>query len=289
MDIAVLGMGTMGRAIAMRLLQGGHRVTVWNRSPAKADEVVAAGAREARTVPEAVAGAEAAITMLANDEAVRAVALGELRPATGEGLVYIDCSTVSPSLSAALAEAFAGRFLAMPIVGNQVAVRAGQAVLLAGGDAAVAERVGPVLDALSSQVRRYGSAPLAGAAKLATNLLLLSDVVALAESFAVGRCGGLSDDQLRELLADSPLVAPGVRNRFEGVLSGEQEPWWTTALGAKDAGLALDMARAAGVELPDASAVQRRYLTAAESGLNRADIAAVARLYPTAATAGRRA
>jgi 3-hydroxyisobutyrate dehydrogenase len=283
-DIAVLGLGNMGRALAARLLSGGHRVTVWNRSPGKAAEVVALGAREARDLPDAVRGSVVVLTMLANDDAVRTVALGDVRASIDDEAVYVDCSTVSPELSGELAAAFPGRFLALPILGNPAAVRAGEAVLLAGGDSGVVERLHPVLAALSPTIRRYDTAPLAGTAKLATNLLLLSEVVALAEAFAVGRSGGLSDDQLRQLLGGRPRVE-GIRNRFEGILTGRQEAWWSTALGAKDAGLAVDVAQHAGVELPDATAVRRRFEAAASSGWSDADIAAVTRLYRTPATA----
>jgi 3-hydroxyisobutyrate dehydrogenase len=284
MDVAVLGMGRMGRSLAGRLLEGGHRVTVWNRSTGRAGEVVSAGAREAHSVADAVAGVDVAITILANDDAVRAVALEELRSSIGGKTIYVDCSTVSPDLSGELAETFPARFLALPVVGSPAAVRAGQAVFLAGGNAGVVERLEPLLSSLSKTVRRYDTAPLAITAKLATNLLLLSEVVALAESFAVGRSGGLSDDQLRELLGTSPVVPPGMKNRFEGVLTGSQEGWWTTVLGAKDAGLALDIARKADVELPAATVVQQLYEKAAASGLNDADIATVTELYRGAVT-----
>ena len=279
MDVAVLGVGNMGRAIAMRLLDGGHKVAVWNRTPGKAAEVVSAGAAEARTVGDAVHRVDVALTMLANDGAVRAVALGELRSAIGTDTVYVDCSTVSPRLSGELAGAFPGRFLAVPVLGSPVAVRAGEAVFLAGGDSAVMERIGPVLSSLSTMVRPYDTAPLAGTAKLTSNLLLLSELVALAESFAVGRSGGLSEPQLRELLRESPMVPAGIDNRFEEILTGSQEGWWATALGAKDAGLAIEIAREADVELPEATAVKGLYERAAASGLERADVAAVARLY----------
>jgi 3-hydroxyisobutyrate dehydrogenase len=279
MDVAVLGLGRMGRALAGRLLAGGHPVAVWNRSAGKAGELLAAGAREARSVAEAVDGVDVAITILANDDAVRAVALGELRSAIGANSIYVDCSTVSPKLSGQLAGAFPARFLAMPIAGSPEAVRAGRAVFLPGGNAGVVDRLQPVLSSLSDTVRRYDTAPLALTAKLATNMLLLAEVVALAESFAVGRSGGLSDDQLRELLGASPLLPPGLNNRFEGVLTGAQQGWWSNTLGAKDAGLALDVAREADVELPAAQVVQRLYEAAAASGLNESDIATVTELY----------
>jgi 3-hydroxyisobutyrate dehydrogenase len=279
MDVAVLGMGRMGRAMTGRLLEGGHQVTVWNRSPGKAAEQVALGAREADGVADAVDGVEVALTMLANDEAVRAVALGDLRSSIGVKTVYVDSSTVSPALSAEMAQAFPGRFVAMPVVGSPAAVSAGTSVLLVGGDAEVVDRLDPVMSSLSGDVRRFDAPPLALAAKLSTNLLLLSEVVALAEAFAVGRSGGLSEDQLRDLLATSPTVPGGLHNRFEDILTGSQEGWWATALGAKDVGLALDIARHADVKLPAAVAVRQRYEQAASSGLDDADIAAVADLY----------
>ena len=295
MDIAVLGMGRMGRALAGRLLEGGHRVTVWNRTKGKAGELVAAGApseapgpgaspwpsgraREAGSVADAVNGVEVVITSLANDDAVRTVAFGELRSSIDEATTYVDSSTVSPKLSGELAEAFP-RFAAMPVLGSPAAVRSGQATFFVGGKPEVVDGLEPVLSSLSDRVRRYDTAPLALTAKLANNLLLLSGVVALAESFAVGRSGGLSDDQLRDLLGNSPLVAPGLKNRFEGVLTGSMEPWFTTVLGAKDTGLAVDVAREAGVELPEAEVVRQLYEKAASLGLADADIAAVAQLY----------
>jgi 3-hydroxyisobutyrate dehydrogenase len=284
MDIAVLGMGQMGRALAARLLESGHRVVVWNRSAGKATEIVSAGGREASSVADAVRGVDVVVTMLANDDAVRSVALGDLLPSIADTTVYVDSSTVSPTLSGELATAFPGRFVAMPVLGSPGAVRAGQAVLLPGGDRGVVDRIAPVLSSLSANLRRYDTAPLAVTAKLATNLLLLSQMVALSESFAVGRCGGLSDDQLRELLGMSPMVAPGIANRFEAILTGSQDGWWTTALGAKDAGLAIDVARRRNVDLPEAKVVQRLYEEAAASGLDRADVAAVAGRYRRPAT-----
>ena len=279
MDIAVLGMGRMGRALAVRLLDGGHQVTVWNRSKGKAGEAVSAGAREAQSVADAVRDADVVITMLANDDAIRAVALGEMRSSSGDQTIYLNTSTVSPALNSELAAAFPGRFLAMPVLGSPDSVRAGQAVYLVGGDGSVADRLAPVLSSLSASVHRYRTPSLATTAKLASNLLLLSQITALAESFAVGRSGGLSDEQLRELLGTSPMVAPGIKNRFEAVLTGPQDGWWSTVLGAKDAGLAINLAQTANVELPEAKAVKRLYDQAAASGLDQADIAAVTDLY----------
>jgi 3-hydroxyisobutyrate dehydrogenase-like beta-hydroxyacid dehydrogenase len=279
MDIAVLGMGRMGSALATRLLHGGHRVTVWNRTKGKAGQAVSGGAREAHSVADAVRGVDVVVTMLSNDDAVRAVAYGDLGASIGDRTIYVNCSTVSPALNTALAGAFPARFLALPVLGSPDAVRTGQAVYLAGGDGSVVDRLTPALRSLSATIHRYDTAALASTAKLATNLLLLSEITALAESFAVGRCGGLSDDQLRELLGSCALVAEGIRNRFEAILTGLHDGWWTTVLGAKDAGIAINVARACNIELPGAEVVKRLYDEAAASGLGHADVAAVTELY----------
>jgi len=280
MDIAVLGMGRMGRAVAGRLLGGGHSVVVWNRSKGRADDVVAAGAREAGSVVDAVDGAEIVVTSLTNDDAVRDVALGDqgVRAAIRPDAVYADASTVSPDMSEQLAASFP-QFVAMPILGAPAAVEAGKATYLAGGDPAVVARLEPMLVTLSDTVRRYDTAAKAGSAKLASNLMLLAAVAGLAEAMAVARSGGLTDDQLRELLGQSAMLAPGLKNRFEGVLTGDIDPWWSTALGAKDAGLAVEAAKAAGVDLPLARLLEELYRDAAGAGGGDDDIVAVAARY----------
>lgn len=283
MQVAVLGMGRMGRAMAGRLLEGGHQVAVWNRSAGRADELVARGARSAPTVADAVAPADAVITMLADDDAVRAVALGPdgVVAALAPGAVYADASTVSPGISEELAAAAGpGRFVAMPVLGAPSAVAGGAAVYLAGGDPEAVDHLQPVLASLTATVRRYPAAHLATTAKLASNFLLLAGVVALAEAFTVGRSGGLSEEQLVELLGESPLVAPALRNRFEGVRTGRQDPWWSPALGAKDARLAVAVAAGAGTELPLGTVVRDLYREAAERDTGDGDITAVADHYP---------
>ena len=280
MRIAVLGMGRMGQTVAARLLDAGHDLVVWNRTPGRASGLTDRGARQADRVASAVAGVDAVITSLANDEAVRQVALGDgaVRSSIGDDAVYIDASTVSPALSGELEERFP-RFAAMPILGSPAVLAGGQAIVLIGGRPRATAVADAVASGLSDKVRHYDSAPLASTAKLAVNLLLLDSLVALAESVAVGRAGGLSDEQLRRLLGDSPVLALGLKNRLEGILSGDQTPWWSTALGAKDAGLAADVVSVAGGELPLTAMARDLYAKVAAAGYADADIAAVTHLY----------
>jgi 3-hydroxyisobutyrate dehydrogenase len=282
MRIAVLGLGRMGAALAGRLVEEGHDVVVWNRSPGKGGELVDAGAKEASSIDEAVTSADVAVTFVSDDDAVRHVALddGGVVASLAPESIYVDCSTVSPAMSAELAGAAgAERFVAMPVLGSPAAVRSGQGMYLAGGRDDVLDRLQPMVASLSKSVRRYPEPPLALTAKLTSNLVLLAGVATLAEAFAVGRAGGLTDDQLRELLAESPVVAPALHNRFEGVLGGDQDAWWTTTLGAKDARLAAALAEGDDVDVPVADAVRERFAEAARRGLDDADIVAVAQLY----------
>jgi 3-hydroxyisobutyrate dehydrogenase-like beta-hydroxyacid dehydrogenase len=167
----------------------------------------------------------------------------------------------------------------MPILGAPAALRSGKATVLLGGHDGPVARAEPVAAALSTATKRYPAAAMASSAKLASNLLLLDAVVALAESFTVGRAGGLTDDQLRELLGESPMVPPGLQNRFEAILAGQGPAWWSDALGGKDARLALEVARSAGHDLPVTSAACDQYEEAAREGFAEEDITAVARLY----------
>jgi len=276
MQVAVLGMGRMGKAVAVRVLGQGHEVRVWNRTPGRAGELLSAGAEEVETPSVAAAGADVVVTMLSDDDAVRAVVLGEggVSGSLGDDAVLVDSSTVSPELGAELA-ARIGCFVSMPILGNPEAVRGGTALLLVGGDDEAVRRAQPVVSALGGRVLRYGRPEQAAAAKLTSNLLLLDGLVALAEAFAVGTAGGLTEEQLRELLAESPLVAPALRNRFEALLTGKLDSWWTTALGAKDASLALALRASEGDTLPLTTAALGVYRAVIAAGRGDDDIAAV--------------
>jgi 3-hydroxyisobutyrate dehydrogenase len=281
MRVAVLGQGRMGAAIAGRLVEDGHTVVVWDRTAERTAPLVARGAEAAASVGEAVARVDVAITSLSNDDAVREVALGPhgvVDSAGAGGALYADASTISPDLSRELSLAYPD-FVSMPVSGSPEVVASGEAVFLAGGPEASLQRLEPVLRSLSPNHRTYPEARLAAVAKLAVNTVLLAGLVSLAEGLAVGRAGGLSDDQLRTLLAESPMVGPGLRRRFEPLLTGSGPTLWTVALGAKDLGLALELA-GADQSVPVVAAVKERYEQATAEGLGGEDGAAVGRIYP---------
>src|SRR2546421_1473848 len=282
MRLAVLGMGRMGHAVAERLLGGGHEVTVWNRTPHKADDLVAKGAREGATPAAAAEETEATFTSLTDDAAVRTVVTGQDGVAAGLGDgVLIDASTVSPGTTADLAEAVGGRLLASPILGAPTAVVSGEAGYLIGGPRELYDRLAPAFDVLAELERRVyvgEDARVATTLKLLSNYLLMSGIATLAEAVAMAHAVGLPDAVLRDYFGQLPLVAPALRNRLDDIVSGDHDGWFSTKLGAKDVRLAEELASSRGLQLPLADAVKRRFEETAAQGGADADIGAVLEL-----------
>jgi len=280
--ITVIGMGRMGQAMASRLLTQGHQVTVWNRTPGRAPELLQAGAIEAHSIAEAAEAAEAVLISLADDHAVREVVLGPAGLlATGTTAVIVNASTVSPATTREiLAHIPSGQLVVSPVLGAPAAVAAGSALWLLGGDRDTVEHLEPLWAALSDRRLYCGPGPeTALTLKLIANYLLMAGVVTLSEAVATGQAAGVEPGLLRQFLAT--VVAPGLHNRLDDVLTGNHEGWFTTRLGAKDVGLFQDVAAGTGLALPVADLVRARYKQAAEAGWDTADLGAVVELLRT--------
>ncbi|MER5648063.1 NAD(P)-dependent oxidoreductase [Streptosporangium sp. NPDC002524] len=279
MHVAVLGMGMMGRAMARRLLARGFPVTVWNRTPGRAEELVGLGAVEAASPAEAARKAEGVLLSLADDRAVREV-MSQLTGIGSDGPVVADMSTVAPDTSRALRDmAPGGRFVAAPVIGWPPAVAEGQASVLVGGEREVADVLKPVWSEVFASHSYCGRDPGAALAfKLLNNYLLMAGIAALSEATATGLAVGLDETLLHDFLLTWPTVAPALHNRVDDILGGDHRGWFTTRLAAKDVRLAIDLAGSAGLDLPIARLVERRYEEAAERGWGDEDIGAVVEL-----------
>jgi 3-hydroxyisobutyrate dehydrogenase len=269
----------MGHAVAERL-SGKHDLVLWNRTPEKGEDLLGDRSTWANSPAEAVQSVDAVMTSLADDNALRDLLFGEqgLISSLPTETILVDTSTISPSLCAEIAEAVP-RYVALPILGSPQAVGSGDAIYLAGGSDDLIDSLEPLLDALGGSHKRYRRPSLACAGKLAVNLLLLSGIVTLAEAIEVGRSGGLDDEELRDLLQATPMLAPGLSNRYEGVFAGQGETWWPPPLAAKDARLANDLATAGGTSLRLVPVLRAAYESAVEMGLADEDMVAVARIY----------
>jgi 3-hydroxyisobutyrate dehydrogenase-like beta-hydroxyacid dehydrogenase len=280
MHIAVFGMGRMGRAMAGRLLTQGHHVTIWNRTPGRAPELLDMGACEALSIAEGGSSVDAVLISLADDHAVRSVLLGHSGlVATGTKAVIVNASTVSPASTQELQAHIPNRLVVSPVLGAPQAVASGSAMWLLSGERDSVEYLEPMWAALSERRLYCGPDPAtASTLKLIANYLLMTGVASLAEADALGQTTGVQAGLLREFLTTIPTVAPGLHNRLDDVLTGDHQGWFTSRLGAKDVRLFEELATEAGLRVPIAALVRSRYQEASDAGWGAADLGAVVEL-----------
>jgi 3-hydroxyisobutyrate dehydrogenase-like beta-hydroxyacid dehydrogenase len=250
MRVAVLGMGQMGRAFAARALDRGHQVTVWNRSPGRATELLALGAVEAESPATAVVDADAVLAVLADDPAVLEVCLGTdgALAAISPGAVLANVSTVSPDTVRRLAETGPeGRVLDAPVMGSPARIASGQGAFLIGGPLAVITALDPLWSDLGAGYTHCGPVGAGATMKLVSNLLLITGVAALAEGIATARRHALPDELIRQVLADSAVVSAASKVRLPSLMDATHPGWFTPILARKDLRLALDLAQQAGI------------------------------------------
>ncbi len=207
--VAVLGLGIMGHGIADNFLKAGYSVAVWNRSPQKADDLVAHGARRAASVTDAVQGAELVFEVTANDESARTVWLGEnaIVDQATTNQVLITCATLSVDFVDELAITCAEKgltFFDMPMTGSRAGAESGTMVLLAGGDEKKLNEVKPHLEKISSQVKYFGPAGSGMRMKLVLNCLQAVHLAGFGEAMRMAKALGLDETQTGEMLCEKP-------------------------------------------------------------------------------------
>jgi 3-hydroxyisobutyrate dehydrogenase len=278
MNIAFLGLGRMGRELIPHLIDAGHHVTAWNRSPGPTESVGRRGARIASTAAEAVDGAEAVVTALFGPEAVRELVVDAALPIPS-GALWIDVTTVAPSDTtdlAAWAEGADVRYVHSPVVGSLAPARAGNLAVLIGAERQSAREARSIVSlwANPDKIRVFDSPAKAAAAKLVANLALAISMEALLESLRLGRAGGLSDEEVLDML---PLTAAAPIAAMKGavVTSGDfDDTQFSAALLAKDLRLMLATTDA---PLPAAALVAAELQRAVEAGDGEKDFSVIAR------------
>jgi 3-hydroxyisobutyrate dehydrogenase-like beta-hydroxyacid dehydrogenase len=272
--------------MGFNLLKAGWPLTVWNRTPEKAERLAKAGARVAPTPRAAAEGADVVITIVSDPAAVEQVAWGPdgLLQGLRKGAVYIDSSTVSPALARRLAEAAGGRgadFLDAPVTGGTWGAEKGELVFIAGGEAATLERVEPVLSSMGTKIFHLGPHGAGQTVKLAMNMILALQVDALAEALALVQASGLRREGLIEVLQSSMARAGVLDMKAPMILQDEFPPSFPLRLMHKDLGLALELAGAIGIPLPATSAAREVYSAVKGSAQYDIDYAGVARFWKT--------
>jgi len=276
MEIGFIGLGAMGRGMAKNLAAAGHRVKAWNRSGGQVEGVTMVG-----SPAEALQG-DAALTMLSDDAAIRAVVLesGALDKAKA-GLVHVVASTISVAFARELVEAHASAgigYVSAPVLGRPDVAASGQLNVLAAGDPAAVAKVRPLLDAVGGRVWDMGAqAPKANAAKVACNMMITFAIEGMAEAVALTEANGLERGRFFELILGTLFGSRAYQVYSQIIAEERYEPaGFKATLGLKDLRLASEAAAEAGAQLPMLQAVYAQMGKAVEAGMGERDWSAMA-------------
>ncbi|MFI7453821.1 NAD(P)-dependent oxidoreductase [Nonomuraea sp. NPDC049714] len=278
--VSFAGLGNMGKSMVRRLLAEGHGVTVWNRSPAAVDELVALGAERAASVADLFA-AGPVLSMLADDAAVAAVFDDAVLAAAGPDGIHVSMSTISVDAGRVMAERHEAAgigYLGVPVLGRPSAAEAGQLNLLAAGDSGMIESLEPVFSTLGRRTWRVGEQPWqANIVKITMNLLIIHALEAMAEGFTLAERHGIDPYHLHELITETLLTGPVYEGYGKAIADRAYLPaGFRTVLGDKDLNLAAAAADKIGLQLPTMSALQRTFQTAIDQGMADHDWASIA-------------
>nr|CAM34368.1 putative dehydrogenase [Streptomyces tendae] len=283
-QVAVIGLGGMGSGMALALLRAGFQVTVFNRSPQKAEQAARAGAAVAPSAGAAGAAARVVLLSLADEPAVDEVLFGEVVWQLQPGTVLVDTTTVSPSFARNTAVRLAAsgvERLEACVMGNPEMAESGRLRIFTSGSHSAVDAAGDVLSALGQEVRHLGDAGRASALKLALNLLLGIQTAGLAEAVAFAEAAGLGRDLLLEVLLGSGWRSPVLGFRAEFMRRRTYTPAaFRTRLMHKDLELALDQATAYQLPLPLVHRAQERFAGAIDAGRGDEDAAVVVEVQP---------
>jgi 3-hydroxyisobutyrate dehydrogenase-like beta-hydroxyacid dehydrogenase len=266
--IGLIGLGLMGRPMGMNLLKAGHTLTVWNRTAARADELVKAGAVLAKTPREVASSSDVLLSIVSDPSALESVLWGQDGKSDGalggmkKGSIYIDSSTVSPALAKRIGAACKERevgFLDAPVTGGDWGAREGNLVFMIGGDAEILKQVEPVLGVMGKKWFYLGPNGAGQTIKLAMNAILALEVGAVAEAIGLVTKAGLAGEQLFEVLQSSMGRSGLLDLKTPLMLKGDYKPSFPLRLMHKDLGLALELANQLGVALPTTAAAREVY------------------------------
>jgi 3-hydroxyisobutyrate dehydrogenase len=254
--VAFIGLGRMGHGMAGRYLDNGFTVAVWNRSKSKADDLIARGARWASSPADAANGADAIVTMVADDEASRAVWLGKDAAASTAkaGTLAIECSTVSYSHALELARELRERrlvYIDSPVTGLPDAAASGKLTLLVGAEPADLENARPYLVPLSTTIRHFGAVGTGTVYKLINNLMGAIQIAGIAEGLAIAEQAGLDMRLVLEAVETGVAASPQVLRHSKRMAARNfAGATFTAALRHKDAAYAVALAESLLSDVP---------------------------------------
>ncbi len=279
MKIGFIGLGRMGGHVAANLLKAGHQVTVWNRSPAPVQALIAKGAVQAKSPEEALRG-DAAFSMLSNDQVMRELGLvGPLLDKAAKGLIHVNLATISVAFAKELSTAHrkAGlSYISAPVFGRPEMAESAQLVLVAGGDAAALKTMQPVFDKIGARTVPMDAAEKANLFKIAGNFMIASELESIGEAFALLRKGDVDPSLFHDVLSGRLFTGAVFKSYGTMILNRTYEPaGFALTLGLKDVNLARTAAEDLGVCMPTADLLKNQYDEAVAWGWQDRDWAAI--------------
>ena len=283
MNIAFIGLGNMGEAIARNLLNGGHTLTVYNRTKAKAETLLKAGAHWADTPAEAAETADVVCSMVTDDAALREITTGEfgLLQRLPEGAVHLSHSTIAPDTARQLADAHRRaktQYIACPVFGKPDAAQAAKLWLATSGETAAKTTIRPLLDLIGQGVYDFGEdVGAANLVKLSGNFLLGCAIEAMAEAFTLAEKNGIARTQVYDFFTQTLFASPVYKNYGKLIAEEVYLPVGAPpSLIRKDIRLVLDEAQKALVPMPFANVVFQQMTAMVAKGRNDIDWAGFA-------------
>lgn len=282
--VGLIGLGLMGKPMGHNFLKAGFPLVVWNRSAAKADDLVRAGAKLGANPRDVAVQADVLFTIVSDPPALEEVLNGANGVFAGlrRGSIYIESSTISPDLARRTAASCAERgidFLDAPVTGGTWGAEKGELLFMIGGKAETLERAKPVLEAVGKKFFLLGPNGAGQTVKLAMNLILALQVDALAEAVALVSSAGVAGERLVEVMQASMARSGVLDVKAPLILKNEFPASFPLRLMHKDMRLALELAKQQGVSLPAAAAAYGTYSAVKDSSNDDPDFAAVARFW----------
>ena len=268
----------MGSRIVKRLIDAGYPVAGYNRTREKAAALIQAGMQWRESPREVAQTADITFSMVSDNAALASVTGGDSGVLAGlsPGKIYVDMSTVSPSLIRDLAARVAARgahMLEAPVSGSVSAVEGGTLAFFVGGDAAVLAQVRPVFEQLGQKIIHMGDSGQGISTKIGINLGLVSQLVSLFEGLLLAERSGVPREKALDAMLNSVIASPAMKYRAPFILHMPDEVWFNVAMMQKDVQLALEMGRELGVPLPSAALANEMLSKAVEMGYRDEDFA----------------
>ncbi len=280
MKVGFIGLGVMGRPMALHLARAGHELHVWARRPATCAGLPAT---VHATPAELGAACEAVFTMVTSSADVRAVALGEngLREGMAADTVLIDCSTIAPDAARDIAAQLAQKRIHMldaPVSGGAQGAQEATLAIMVGGEETVLARVRPLLEKLGQRIVHVGAAGAGQVAKACNQMIMVAAIEAVAEALHLARAAGVDAGKVREALAGGSAASRVLDVMGKRMVERDFAAGIEARLHHKDFGLLLDAARQSGAVLPLAACVGQQLNALMGAGWGKDDTASLLRV-----------